>query len=202
MIANGWRLYYYRIFKAALGELELAVSRLAAIDPEGYKTHPKTRLLASVYRVITLCVKPGQGDRLCLVQRRKHVAQGRVEDRRVRGLQANVGARCRPERHRRASARGSRVNQGLAIHDAHAAGLDRSTPQLGWLAADASRGLAEIKRRPSRTCAAGTRAERTNPRRPRPTTQCWVPWPARGERGRPPRHRARYRPRRGSRRAG
>jgi toxin YhaV len=52
MIANGWRLYYYRIFKAALDELESAVSKLAATDPEGYKAHPKTKLLASVYRVV------------------------------------------------------------------------------------------------------------------------------------------------------
>ena len=44
MIANGWRLYYYRIFKAALDELESAVSKLATNDPEGYKTHPKTKV--------------------------------------------------------------------------------------------------------------------------------------------------------------
>ena len=56
MIANGWRLYYYRIFKAALDELESAVSKLATNDPEGYKTHPRTKLLASVYRVITQLV--------------------------------------------------------------------------------------------------------------------------------------------------
>ena len=53
MVANGWRLYYYRVFKAALDELESVVSKLAADDPEGYKTHPKTRLLASVYLAIT-----------------------------------------------------------------------------------------------------------------------------------------------------
>ena len=52
MVANGWRLYYYRVFKAALDELEWVVSKLAANDPEGYKTHPKTKLLASVYRAI------------------------------------------------------------------------------------------------------------------------------------------------------
>jgi len=56
VIANGWRLYYYRIFKAALDELELAVSKLAANDPEGYKTQPQTKLLASVFRVITQLV--------------------------------------------------------------------------------------------------------------------------------------------------
>ena len=52
MIANGWRLYYHRVFKAALDELETAVSKLAASDPEGYKAHPKTKLLASVYRAV------------------------------------------------------------------------------------------------------------------------------------------------------
>jgi toxin YhaV len=53
MIANGWRLYYYRTFKAALDELEAVVSKLAADDPKGYKSHPKTKLLASVYRAVT-----------------------------------------------------------------------------------------------------------------------------------------------------
>jgi toxin YhaV len=56
MIANGWRLYYYRVFKAALDELEAMVSRLAAEDPAGYKSHPKTRLLASIYRAVTQLV--------------------------------------------------------------------------------------------------------------------------------------------------
>ena len=56
MIANGWSLYYYRTFKAALDELEALVSKLAADDPAGYKTHPKTKLLASVYRAITQLV--------------------------------------------------------------------------------------------------------------------------------------------------
>ena len=56
MAANGWRLYYYRVFKAALDELEAVVGKLAADDPEGYKSHPKTRLLASVYRAVTQLV--------------------------------------------------------------------------------------------------------------------------------------------------
>ncbi len=56
MIANGWSLYYYRSFKAALDELEAAVTRLAEQDPNGFKAHPKTKLLASVYRAITQLV--------------------------------------------------------------------------------------------------------------------------------------------------
>ena len=56
MIANGWSLYYFRTFKAALDELEAVVTKLAADDTAGYKTHPKTKLLASVYRAITQLV--------------------------------------------------------------------------------------------------------------------------------------------------
>ena len=54
--ANGWGLYYFRIFKAALDELEAAVTQLAQDDPRGYKTYPKTKLLASVYKAITQVV--------------------------------------------------------------------------------------------------------------------------------------------------
>ena len=53
MNANGWGLYYFRIFKAALDELEAAVTQLAQVDPRGYKTHPKSKLLATVYKAIT-----------------------------------------------------------------------------------------------------------------------------------------------------
>lgn len=64
MTANGWRLYYYRVFKEALDELEATVTRLAAQDPKGYKSHPKTRLLASVYRAVMELVPadPGAAD--------------------------------------------------------------------------------------------------------------------------------------------
>ena len=53
MIAHGWSLYFYRSFKVALDELEAVVTKLSAQDPAGYQTHPKTKLLASVYRAIT-----------------------------------------------------------------------------------------------------------------------------------------------------
>lgn len=56
MVINGWRLYYYRAFKAALDELEAQVTKLAADDPGGYRAHPKTKLLASVYHAITQLV--------------------------------------------------------------------------------------------------------------------------------------------------
>ena len=50
MITNGWGLYYFRIFKAALDELEATVTQLAQDNPKGYKTHPKTKLLAALRR--------------------------------------------------------------------------------------------------------------------------------------------------------
>lgn len=53
MEINGWQLYYFRAFAAALGELESQVAALAASDPLGYIAHPRTRLLASVYNAIT-----------------------------------------------------------------------------------------------------------------------------------------------------
>lgn len=56
MVANGWTLYYFRLFKATLDELEAIVTQLAANDPEGYTSHPKTRLLASIYRSVTQLV--------------------------------------------------------------------------------------------------------------------------------------------------
>ena len=52
MIANGWSLYYYGTFKAALDELEAVVAKLARDNPTGYEAHPKTRLLALVYRAV------------------------------------------------------------------------------------------------------------------------------------------------------
>ena len=53
MEINGWQLYYFRTFAAALDALEADVAALAASDPGDYKTHPRTRLLAFVYKAIT-----------------------------------------------------------------------------------------------------------------------------------------------------
>jgi toxin YhaV len=53
---DSWQLFYFKIFKVALDELEQAVTKLAQQDPNGYKTHPKTRLLASVFKAITQLV--------------------------------------------------------------------------------------------------------------------------------------------------
>ena len=47
MSAIGWQLYYFKTFQAALDELEATVTKLAAKDSNGYKTHPKTKLTCS-----------------------------------------------------------------------------------------------------------------------------------------------------------
>ena len=56
MVVNGWKLYYFRPFAAALDELETQVAALARRNPAGYKSHPKTRLLTSVYKAISQAV--------------------------------------------------------------------------------------------------------------------------------------------------
>jgi toxin YhaV len=48
-IANGWALYNYQLFAEQLTTLKAEVASLARTDPTGYKAHPKTKLLASVY---------------------------------------------------------------------------------------------------------------------------------------------------------
>lgn len=55
MNINGWQIYTFRTFAAALDELEIEVAALAASDPRGYKAHPRTRLLASVYKAMLVC---------------------------------------------------------------------------------------------------------------------------------------------------
>ena len=47
MVVIGWQLFYFKLFKAALDELEAAVTKLTADDPGGYRAHPKASRLAS-----------------------------------------------------------------------------------------------------------------------------------------------------------
>ena len=56
MIQLGWQLYYFKPFKMALDELEQSVTQLARHRSADYTSHPKTRLLASVYKAITQTV--------------------------------------------------------------------------------------------------------------------------------------------------
>ena len=51
-----WQHFYFKLFKEALDELEQTVTHLALQHPDTYKSHPKTRLLASVYKCITQLV--------------------------------------------------------------------------------------------------------------------------------------------------
>lgn len=56
MQINNWDIFYFRLFSDRLNQLEQDVSRLASADPQGYKTHPKTKLLKAVYDSIRLDV--------------------------------------------------------------------------------------------------------------------------------------------------
>jgi toxin YhaV len=53
---NGWRLYAFEPFADRLAALKEEVERLRAKDPENYRRHPTTALLASVYKAITEAV--------------------------------------------------------------------------------------------------------------------------------------------------
>ena len=50
---HGWRLYTFEPFARRLQALKTEVERLRAKAPEGYRRHPTTVLLASVYKAIT-----------------------------------------------------------------------------------------------------------------------------------------------------
>lgn len=62
MIRNGWRLYRHRLFAERINKLEQAVAALSASDPAGYKQHPKTKLLASVFKAINETVPANPAD--------------------------------------------------------------------------------------------------------------------------------------------
>ena len=59
---NGWNLFQFQPFAQRLQELTQDVSRLAHADPTGYKQHPKTKLLASVYQSMTVTVPTNPAD--------------------------------------------------------------------------------------------------------------------------------------------
>jgi len=62
MVRNGWHLYHHRLFAQRLTELEQAVALLATRDPTGYKLHPQTKLLASVFKAINETVPANPAD--------------------------------------------------------------------------------------------------------------------------------------------
>jgi toxin YhaV len=53
MEANGWRLFQYPIFQNQLEQLTQDVEQLSIAQPDTYKQHPKSRLLATVLRYVT-----------------------------------------------------------------------------------------------------------------------------------------------------
>lgn len=56
MQVNGWQIFKLRAFQAALNELEGFVAQLAEREPSSYKTHPKTKLLASIFKAMSQTV--------------------------------------------------------------------------------------------------------------------------------------------------
>lgn len=62
MQKNGWNLFQFRPFAQRLKALTQDVTSLAQSDPDGYKQHPKTKLLASVYRSISETVPANPAD--------------------------------------------------------------------------------------------------------------------------------------------
>lgn len=53
MEVKGWRLFQYPLFEHQLRKLTEAVEQLSIIQRDTYKAHPKTKLLATIHRLIT-----------------------------------------------------------------------------------------------------------------------------------------------------
>lgn len=53
MEVNGWRLFQYPLFEHQLRTLTQAVQELSITQPDADKEHPKTKLLATIHRLIT-----------------------------------------------------------------------------------------------------------------------------------------------------
>lgn len=52
MEVNGWKLYGHRLFIDQLSKLTAEVETLYESDPTGYTSHPKTKFLATLQRLI------------------------------------------------------------------------------------------------------------------------------------------------------
>lgn len=63
-VRNGWRLYMYPAFQSVYDGLVGEVARLAAASPDGYASHPKTKLLARINKIILdeIPADPGHKD--------------------------------------------------------------------------------------------------------------------------------------------
>lgn len=60
---NGWKLYRWREFGRAFAELVAEVERLERDDPAGFRSHPSTKRLAAIYRLITVVIPADPGAR-------------------------------------------------------------------------------------------------------------------------------------------
>src|ERR1700722_12877418 len=58
---RGWRLYMYPLFESQLRELTESVEQLSRTQPTTYKEHPKSKLLATILRLITETVPRDPG---------------------------------------------------------------------------------------------------------------------------------------------
>lgn len=52
MEVNGWRLFQYSLFEDQLKKLTETVTQLSITQPDSYKEHPKTKLLATIRRYV------------------------------------------------------------------------------------------------------------------------------------------------------
>ncbi len=52
MQAHGWRLFVHPLFQLQLERLTKRVEKLASSDPAGYKSHPDTKMLATINHLI------------------------------------------------------------------------------------------------------------------------------------------------------
>jgi toxin YhaV len=52
MESQGWRLFVHPLFQAQLDQLVKRVERLASTDPNGYRSHPATKLLGTINHYI------------------------------------------------------------------------------------------------------------------------------------------------------
>ena len=57
----GWKLYQWREFGRALAELVAAVEGLQRDDPRGYRSHPATKRLFAIYRLVTEVIPGNPG---------------------------------------------------------------------------------------------------------------------------------------------
>ena len=59
MEAHGWRLFVHPLFQAQLERLAKRVGKLASSDPDGYVSHPATKMLATINRYVRDAIPRG-----------------------------------------------------------------------------------------------------------------------------------------------